>query len=98
MIPMIAAIAIAAVILTSLALLSENDILPFQPPPKAFDWECSGPICIRPAEVKLGENIFIIADGIEEDEVIRLSLQMQMENIGVTFTLMVQINLSGTNT
>ena len=73
MIPMIAAIAIAAVILTSLALLSENDILPFQPPPKAFDWECSGPICIRPAEVKLGENIFIIADGIEEDEIIRLS-------------------------
>ena len=75
-IPMFAAIAIAAVVLTSLAILSEQGILPGPTNvPESFGtWECSGPICIRPTEVRLGENIYITANDIPEDEVIRLAI------------------------
>ena len=75
-IPMFAAIAIAAVVLTSLAILSEQGILPGPTNvPESFgEWECSGPICIRPTEVRLGENIYITANDIPEDEVIRLAI------------------------
>ena len=75
-IPMFAVIAIAAVILTSLAILSEENILPGQTNvPESFgEWECSGPICIRPTEVRLGENIYIIANDIPKDQTIRLAV------------------------
>ena len=73
-IPMLAAIAIAAVVLTSLAILSENNILPFQNNAKEFDWQCSGPICIQPSEVKLGANLFIVAGDIPEDLTLRLAI------------------------
>ena len=75
-IPMFAVIAIAAVVLTSLAILSEQGILPGETNvPESFgEWECSGPICIRPTEVRLGENIYITGNDISEDEVIRLAI------------------------
>ena len=75
-IPMFAAIAIAAVVLTSLAILSEQGMLPGPTNvPESFgNWECSGPICIRPTEVRLGENIYITGNDMSEDEIIRLAI------------------------
>jgi len=73
LIPMIAAIAGAAVILTSLGLLAENSAIDPEVQEK-FELQCSGPICIRPSEVSLGEYIFIIANDIDEDEKLRLAI------------------------
>ena len=75
-IPALAAVAIAAVVLTSLAILSQNNILPGQTnAPDSFgEWECAGPICIRPTEARLGENIFITAKEIPEDLTLRLAI------------------------
>ena len=75
-IPMIAVIAIAAVVLTSLAILSENNILPGQNIPEDFVWQCSTAetICIRPSEVPLGEYISIVANDLPEDQTIRLAI------------------------
>ena len=74
LIPMLAAVAIAAVVLTSLAMLAQNNILPFQNTPEEFDWQCSGNFCLRPSEVRLGENIYIVADEIPEDLTVRLAI------------------------
>ena len=76
LIPMLAAVASAAVILTSLGILSDQNILPGQAnPPESFgEWECSGAICIRPTEVRLGEYIFITANNIPEDLTMRLAI------------------------
>ena len=73
LIPMIAAIAAAAVILTSLGLLAENSAIDPEIQEK-FELQCSGPICIRPSEVSLGEYIFIIANDVPEDERRRLAI------------------------
>ena len=73
LIPMLAAIAAAAVILTSLGLLAENSAID-QEIQERFELQCSGPICIRPSEVPLGEYIFIIANDIGEDEKLRLAI------------------------
>ncbi len=73
LIPMIAAIAGAAVILTSLGLLAENSAIDPAIQEK-FELQCGGPICIRPSEVSLGEYIFIIANDIDEDEKLRLAI------------------------
>ena len=70
---MIAAIAAAAVILTSLGLLAENSAIDPEIQER-FELQCSGPICIRPSEVALGEYIFIIANDISEDEQLRLAV------------------------
>ena len=76
MIPMLAAVAAAGVILTSLAILSENNIIGPQDPEivERFTWECSGPICIRPTEVRLGENLYITANDIPKDLTLRLAI------------------------
>ena len=73
LIPMLAAIAAAAVILTSLGLLAENSAIDTEIQER-FELQCSGPICIRPSEVPLGEYIFIIANDIGEDEKLRLAI------------------------
>ena len=70
---MIAAIASAAVILTSLGLLAENSAIDPEIQER-FELQCSGPICIRPSELPLGEYLFIIANDIGEDEKIRLAI------------------------
>ena len=78
-IPLIAVIAIAAVVLTSLALLSEEQSEVDQEIADRFTWQCSGGddvsmICIRPSEVKLGENLYITANNIPEDLTLRLAI------------------------
>ena len=72
-IPLIAVISIAVVILTSLALLSEETSVDTDITER-FAWDCSGPICIRPSEVRLGESLFISATDIPEDLTIRLAV------------------------
>jgi len=77
-IPLMAVIAIAVVVLTSLALLSENTSVD-QEIVDRFTWQCSGGddvsmICIRPSEVKLGENLYITANNIPEDLTLRLAI------------------------
>ena len=73
LIPMLAAVAIAATVLTSLALLSEETIADKEITDR-FVWDCSGPICIRPSEVRLGESIFIMATDIPKDLTLRLAI------------------------
>jgi len=78
-IPMIVVVASAAVILTSLALISENEPEFDQEIADKFTWQCSGGdnvsmICIRPSEVKLGENLYITGNDIPEDLTLRLAI------------------------
>jgi len=73
LIPMIVAIAAAAVILTLLGLVSESSTVDKEVE-KKFELHCSGPICIRPSEPTLGEYIFIIGSDIGEDEKFRLAI------------------------
>ncbi len=70
---MIVAIACAAVILTSLGLLAEDSTIDTEIQER-FELQCSGPVCIRPSEVPLGEYIFIIVNDIGEDEKLRLAI------------------------